>query len=140
VNSDKNFQEMLNKHTERLLERMIYNSSKNHPSENKNNKPSWGIARKVLNIFLFEATHNKILNKKYNLENIICYLEIPLDNPNAKELQKRAESDGKNLDWKNIKSLEPELNKKIQEYAEQCANQKYGWDRCYLELYFRDKH
>ena len=119
--SEDQFRTVLDEHTEKL----------------KNELPShsWGIARKVLNIFLFQATHDIILNKKYTFDKTITFLEVPLDNRNAKILKKSAKSHGINLDWKNIKSLRPEVSKEFQEYAKQYASQK-ECERCYLDLYW----
>lgn len=96
----------------------------------------WGIARKGLNIFLFQATHDILLNKNYSLDTIIPYLELPLDNPNAKRLVKLAKSDGVKLEWTNISSLKPEMSLKFQSFARQYADNKYGCHRCYLDVYW----
>ena len=119
--NEHQFRTVLDEHTEKL----------------KNELPShsWGIARKVLNIFLFQVTHNIILNKKYTFDNIIAFLEVPLDNPNAKKIKGFAKLHGKNLDWKNIYSLRPEVSKEYQKYARQYASQK-ECERCYLDLYW----
>jgi hypothetical protein len=93
---------------------------------------SWGMARKVLNIFLLHATQNITLNKKFGLDRIIPYLELPLDNPNAKRLIKLAKPEGKRLVWKKISSLKPEENLGFQEYAKLYAK-KRGIERCYLD-------
>lgn len=122
VNSST-FQERLNRHTEELESRI-----RTH---------EWGIARKVLNIFLFEATHNTILSSKYNLANIIQFLEVPLDNKNAKNLKREAK-EGKRLKWESIKALDAESNSQFQAYAKQYARE-LGYERCYLDLYWWGK-
>ena len=141
VNPD-NFQNMLDKHTEILFEKLknLYESAEKNK---KRNPPSWGLARKVLNIFLFEAAHNTILNRKYNLEEkIIPYLEVPLDYKNAERLKKHASDEDIELRWTNIKSLNDESSiqeyAKFQEYAKKCAlREEYNCKhRCYLELYW----
>ena len=119
--SEDRFRTVLDEHTEKL--------------KNKLPSHSWGIARKVLNIFLFQATHDIILNRKYTFDKIIAFLEVPLDNPNAEKLKGFAKLDGINLVWKNIHSLRPEVSKEFQEYARQYASQK-ECERCYLDLYW----
>jgi hypothetical protein len=115
------FQKRLDEHTEEL--------------KNKIHLHEWGLARKVLNIFLFEAAHNIFLNKNYNLDKIISYLEVPLDNPNAKKLKNYAKSDGIMLNWNGIKSLDAKSSSQFQVYAEQYAQRLYC-ARCYLDLYW----
>ena len=97
---------------------------------------SWGISRKVLNIFLFQAAHDIFLNKKYSLDSVITYLELPLDTSNGKRLRKLAKAEGIKLHWRNIKSLEPKISAKIQEYAKEHACSEYQCDRCYLDVYW----
>jgi hypothetical protein len=97
---------------------------------------SWGIARKVLNIFLFQAAHDVFLNRNYSLDKIIRYLEVPLDNPNAKKLKEIVKSKGENLDWTNIYSLAPETSSQFQEYARKYAYEKYNCERCYLDIFW----
>jgi len=70
----KNFSDVTSDQFEKLLDEHVEKLRKEPPSK------SWDIARKVLNIFLFQATHDIILNKNYNFKKIIPYLEVPLDN------------------------------------------------------------
>ena len=97
---------------------------------------SWGISRKVLNIFLFQVSHDILLNRKYSLNGIIPYLELPLDNPNAKRLIKYARLKNIQLNWKNIYSLEPETSKLFQDFAKQYAHYNFNCERCYLDVYW----
>jgi len=97
---------------------------------------SWGFARKVLNIFLFQVTHDIYLSDKYNLKKLIPFLEVALDNPNAKKLLKRAKKRSCKFYWRNIKSLMKEENSEIQEFAKKIAREEFGVERCYLDLYF----
>ena len=121
ITNENQFNDLLDKHTNLLKERI--------PSK------SWGISRKVINIFLFQSTHDIFLNKEYSLNKVIPYLEIPLDNPNAKKLKEFAGSDVK-LEWKNIYSLEPEMSVKFQKYAKNYAIKTYQCERCYLDIYW----
>jgi hypothetical protein len=118
----ESFQKRLDDYTEEL--------------ENKIPSHEWGLARKVLNIFLLEAAHNIFLNKNYNLDKIISYLEVPLDNPNAKKLKNYAKSDGIDLEWTNIYSLDPKSSMQFQRYARQYASREHNCERCYLDLYW----
>jgi hypothetical protein len=120
--SEDQFTNVLDAYTEKLKNKLPSNS--------------WGIARKVLNIFLFQAAHDVFLNRNYTLDKITRYLEVPLDNPNAKKLKKIAKSEGKNLYWKNIYSLVPETSNQFQEYARKYAYQKYNCERCYLDIFW----
>ena len=119
INED-GFGKILDKHT-KLLQKKL-------PSH------SWGISRKVLNICLFQATHDILLNKKYSLDAVIPYLELPLDNPNGKKLRKLARAEGIKLHWTNIKSLEPEMSAKLQAYAKKHARSEHQCERCYLDV------
>jgi len=97
---------------------------------------SWGAARKAINIFLFQASCDLHLVQEYQLDKIIPYLELPLDNPNAERLKKEAKKEGIKLKWKNIKGLTPEENKELQKYALKYAKEKHNCERCYLDLIF----
>lgn len=126
INDENKFKNLLDEHTALLREQL--------PSK------SWGIARKVLNIFLFQATQDINLNKKYALDKIIAFLEVPLDNPNAKTLMKIAKNNDKELykglKWESISKLECKMSMKFQDYATRYAKQKYGKERCYLDVYW----
>ena len=122
VNNEEGFNKLLDEHTRLLQE--------NLPSQ------SWGISRKVLNIFLFQATHDIFLNKKYSLYAAVPYFELPLDNPNGKKLRKLARAEGIKLHWTNIKSLEPEISATFQAYAKKHARSEHQCARCYLDVYW----
>ncbi len=100
-------------------------------------KGKWGFARKTLNIFLFQAAHDIYLSKEYGLRKLVKFLELPLDNPNAKILKKKNKN-GKKLNWKNIKSLEKKDSDEFQNVAKEIArNKKYkNCKRCELEFHF----
>lgn len=104
----------------------------------KNELPSqsWGFARKIINIFLLQATHDIYFGNGYNLKKIIPFLEVPLDNPNAKKLREFAKSTGIKLSWSNIKNLSKEDSDSLQIFAQKIAKEKYSCERCYLDYYF----
>lgn len=123
IKDERQFNRSLNKHTASLKKRI--------------DSKSWGISRKVLNIFLFEASNNVLLNKKYSLHKIIPFLELTLDNPNAKELIKLAKIKNKKLIWKTISSLKSGPNKQFQKFAKDHAYNEYcKMFRCYLDVYW----
>jgi hypothetical protein len=119
INNDKEFENILNILTDELINRM--------PNGN------FGFARKCLNIFLFEICHNVPLSKKYDLQKLIPYLEIPLDNPNEKKLSKHTK-ELKDWDWTSIKNLKSEDNVKIQGFARKYMRTNHDADRVYFEL------
>ncbi len=102
---------------------------------NKLPSQSWGISRKALNLFLFQSAHDIYLCEKNNLRRLIPFFEVVLDNPNAKIILTIAEKEGVSLIWRNIKSLNKEENKLIQEFAKRIASER-NYERCYLDLDF----
>lgn len=102
---------------------------------------NFGAARKGLNIFLFEATHNIYLSEHYNLTKVIPFLETPLDKGAATRLIKEAKKEGKPLgiSWKSIKSLKGKDSDKIQSYAKEYAKHNDLPERCYSDLKLWDR-
>lgn len=67
---------------------------------------SWGLARKLINIFLRDALYTTYLVREYGLLIAEPHLEIPLDSITAKRL--RAEAGPHNLPrWVGVKHLTP---------------------------------
>jgi hypothetical protein len=132
VNGEDQFIEALDKHTINLQKELEELSSR------ANEHPSWGLARKVLNIFLFQAADSILLKGNgYDFDKIIFYLEVPLDNPNGKKLEGFAKDDGENLVWpKKIKLLDYKTSKAFQDYAKKYATREKHCARCYLDLYW----
>jgi len=50
----------------------------------------WGLARKILNMFLRDATYNHYLRNEFNLDRAETRLEIPLDSAVATGLRRRS--------------------------------------------------
>lgn len=92
---------------------------------------SWGIARKCLNIFLMEASMNRFLAEAYHTTDAVPFLELPLDNPNAKRLWEQAPL--LRRCWTTIQTLTPEHSRKFQEQAQALAQEK-GCARGYLDI------
>jgi len=125
IKDEKSYIDILNKQTDFLKDKM--------PSQ------SWGMARKVLNILIFQAAHDIFLSKEYNLNDLIPFFEIPLDNPNGKRL---AEKEGGNLWGKNttITNLLKENSDTLQKIAKRIAENEHSCEKCYLDLfYFREE-
>jgi hypothetical protein len=76
----------------------------------------WGLARKVVNIFLRDCLYTTYLDSAYSLRNVEAYLELPLDSITAIHL-KRAAGRGKLPAWPGVKHLTERLSAKFQEAA-----------------------
>lgn len=96
----------------------------------------FGAARKALNIFMLEVAHNTVLSSVYGLDKVIPFLEVPLDNINAKILLRHARERGMRLKWTSIKALDKETNDAIQAFAQRLAQEEFHMCRCYLEWIF----
>lgn len=84
---------------------------------------SWGLARKLLNIFLRDALYTTYLADAFKLREAEALLEIPLDSITAGHLRKEAE--GRKLPrWPGVKHLTPEVSKSYQAFAAQFAATK----------------
>lgn len=81
---------------------------------------SWGIARKLLNIFLREALYTTYLAEKYNLAKSESLLELPLDSITGKHLYAlHLESLPR---WQTVKSLDPDVSAQYQAVAKSHAD------------------
>ena len=94
---------------------------------------SWGIARKVLSIFLRDSLYNFYLRKRYALDRAEALLEIPLDSFSAKGVRKYSELSLS--EWRGVKHVTPTLNKEYQLAALIVANKK-GFARIHLDALF----
>jgi len=110
----------------KILDELTYKLMNRMPSG------KFGFARKCLNIFLLEITHNTILVGKYKLDKLIPFLEVPIDNPNEKELRKQAKE--VNWQWKSIKDLQSEDNRKIQVFTKDFMLDTHHLERVYFDL------
>jgi len=87
----------------------------------------WGPARKVLNIFLSDATYNFYLREQYNLDQIERYLEVPLDSYvaigvalDAAKLHPPIKFER----WKGVVHVTPQLNDDYQSAATHIAKDR----------------
>ncbi|MDW8326723.1 MAG: hypothetical protein RMK99_09165 [Anaerolineales bacterium] len=115
-----------------VLDRATYRFLRFLPEEARH----WGVARKLLNIFLRGAVYNRFLCKHYGLHRIEQWLELPLDSHVAKGL--RREKGGEKLSkWTKVISLDKDMNRQYQEFAAQVAKRKKTY-RVHLDvLYWR---
>jgi hypothetical protein len=76
----------------------------------------WGVARKVLNIFLRDCLYTGYLSKAFDLRKYEALLELPLDRITAVHV-KRAAGRGGLPAWPGVKHLKPDLSARFQEVA-----------------------
>jgi hypothetical protein len=98
---------------------------------------SWGLARKLMNIFLRDALYTTHLCEKYGLDAAEKYFEVPLDSITSGRLQEEA-GRGVLPAWKGVKHLHPGASDKYQDYAEELAQQR-GHARVHLDTYWWGK-
>lgn len=73
----------------------------------------WGVARKVLNIFLRDCFYTSYLVSKFRLDRCEPYMELPLDSITAKELRSTVRRGGLPT-WRGVKNVTPEINSRFQ--------------------------
>jgi hypothetical protein len=96
----------LDRHTDRLNARLI--------------RPNWGLARKALNVFLFEISQHFRLRDAYGMGRIEPFLEVALDANVAGHIYSVSVDQHKPLPvWPGIKWLEPDVSRRYQEYAKE---------------------
>jgi hypothetical protein len=94
----------------------------------------WGPARKVLNVFLRDASYNAFLRQRYNLGVIEALLEAPIDSQIAQMLHRQIE--GRNLPrWVSIIGLTPDQHREYQIAASGVAK-RLGTFPTHLDLWF----
>ncbi|MDW7762062.1 MAG: hypothetical protein SCM96_15655 [Acidobacteriota bacterium] len=91
----------------------------------------WGLARKVLNIFLRDCLYNTYLDAAFGLSKNLAYFEIPLDGITAVHL-KRAAGRGMLPAWPGVKHLAEPLSVRYQEAATAEAGRR-GIPRVHLD-------
>jgi hypothetical protein len=94
----------------------------------------WGRARKLLNIFLREASYNYLLRQTFGLGNLGEVLEIPLDQHVANGL--RRDAPGRVPRRTTIIGLKPEQSAIYQSVAREVAWEKYRTYRANLDLWY----
>ncbi len=91
----------------------------------------WGLARKVLNIFLRDCLYTTYLDAAYGLGGNEARLELPLDSITARHL-KRAAGRGALPSWPGVRNLTPELSAMFQDAAASEARSR-GIARVHLD-------
>lgn len=96
----------------------------------------WGIARKVLNIFLRAATYNHFLRDQFSLDRVESCLELPMDSLTANGLKARSQKHllGRLPRWKGVRHLTPAANHQFQERATRIAELEKTL-RVHLDIY-----
>ncbi len=79
---------------------------------------NWGLARKILNIFLLDCSYTSHLVSAYHLDRSEPFLELPLDSITAKALRKAAKKRGEPLPaWPGVKHLTVPISASYQNVA-----------------------
>jgi hypothetical protein len=91
----------------------------------------WGIARKVLNIFLRDCFYTSYLVSTFRLDRSEAFMELPLDSITAKQL-KSTIGRGALPSWCGVKHVTPEINARFQEAAAKEAT-KQRIERLHLD-------
>jgi hypothetical protein len=76
----------------------------------------WGLARKVLNIFLRDCLYTTYLDAAFELRKNVAHFELPLDSITAVHLV-RAAGRGKLPKWPGVKHLTESVSAQFQEAA-----------------------
>jgi len=95
---------------------------------------SWGLARKVLNIFLRDALYTTYLAEKFHLKDAEVHLEVPLDSITAGHLCQKA-GPGVLPRWLGVRHLTPEASAIYQAYASEFASSQHI-ARAHLDTYW----
>ena len=97
---------------------------------------SWGLARKLLNIYIRDCVYSRLLCAHYRLEAIEPFLEVPLDSFVAKGLIAEATTRGQTRRlprWSTIKGLERAESDLYQAFASELAAER-GHARIHLDV------
>lgn len=95
----------------------------------------WGLARKLLNIFLRDATYNHHLRTQFGLGSIEPLLEIPLDSFTQRHL-KRLFPSRKLPRWRGVNMVTPEENAEFQAFAKCWHDEFDAENRVELDTHF----
>ena len=126
----ENFAAELDRHTARLAAKL--------PSA----AWQWGLARKLLNIFLRDCAYNAYLRSKFGLGRMERHLELPLDSITARTLRFAV---GRNQlrPWPGLTGLSKQLNADYQRAATKIARSR-RMRRVHLDVFWwatsRDKN
>jgi len=93
----------------------------------------WGLARKILNIFLRDALYNHYLRQEYGLSRVEFFLEVPLDSLSAQGLRERRKQEALPR-WTGVSRLTPAMSEAYQGAAARLAD-AWGISRVHLDAY-----
>lgn len=95
---------------------------------------SWGLARKLLNIFLRDALYTSYLAEAYSLRKVEHLLEVPLDSISAGRIREyRGASEVPR--WRGVKYNTPAVSAAYQKVASEMAV-SIGIARVHLDTYW----
>jgi hypothetical protein len=90
---------------------------------------SWGLARKLLNIFIRDCLYVGYLERAHGLRQIEAFCEVPLDSITARAIRRSVPALPR---WPGVKHLDPELSARYQEAAHTIAG-RMGIARVHLD-------
>ncbi len=93
---------------------------------------SWGLSRKLLNIFLRDCLYNQYLALFYALGRAERFLEIPLDSTTARELRAAARPGTALPTWPGVRHLSLAQSSSYQDAALDVARAR-KWQRVHLD-------
>jgi hypothetical protein len=94
----------------------------------------WGLARKLLNIFLRDCFYTAYLNTACHLNSAKNFYELPLDSITATRL-KRAAGRGALPVWPRVRHLTPKVSAEFQRFAAELARRE-GIARVHLDALY----
>ena len=94
----------------------------------------WGTARKAINVFMVQASLNRMLAGTYGLVELAEAMEVPIDSQVSKALRALA-GRGRLPTWPGVSRLTPAVNRRYQDFASQTASAR-GFPRPYLDMEF----
>ena len=108
TDSAARFGRTLDRHTKRLSRRLPRGAQ------------HWGLARKLLNIYLRDCLYCTYLNTEFHLAPAEALFEVPLDSITARGL-KQATGRGALPVWPGVRHLRPDVNAELQRFAADLA-------------------
>jgi len=93
---------------------------------------SWGLSRKLLNIFIRDCVYVGYLRQAYGLNAIEPFCEIPLDSITAKAIRRNVSGLPR---WPGVKHLSPVISAAYQQAAQVIAKD-HRFARVHLDAYW----
>jgi hypothetical protein len=111
----------------RVLDRTTHRLARKLPKHSR----QWGLARKVLNIFLRDCLYNFYLRRAHSLHLAERFLELPLDSITARQVRQDTRRK-KPAAWPGVRRLPKTLSDEYQNAAQEIAR-KMGMARVHLD-------